>query len=71
MNVGNAPEDNASDERRRTSFLRAIRQQDDAVAELYLAGLQLVGDNAFPGRAPLIAHVVRELLNNIPRDSLI
>jgi hypothetical protein len=66
LNAKNAFDGSASDDRRRQSFLRAIRQQDESVAELYLAGLRLVGDDTFPGRAPLIGHVVRELLNRIP-----
>lgn len=52
--------------KRRESFQRALRERDGTLADLYEAGLRLIEGEYFPGRAPLVAHVVRELRRGLP-----
>lgn len=54
----------------REPFLRALRSSNPALADLYEAGVGFAEGPSFPGRAPILAHVVRELRNGIPNAIL-
>lgn len=54
------------DARRRDVFVRVLRVRDEELVRLYEAGRWLLEQREFVGRAPLLAHVVRELKRRLP-----
>ncbi len=60
---------NASDDlrSRRAAMLQVLDRQKQDLADMYRAGVMFTEGAPFPGRGPLVGHIVRELRNGLPR----